>query len=555
MKEFKNEPLLGTRRVEETGEGPKLGGYEWMSYKETEDIVNNLARGFLDKNLCPKVEGDPQFENTREMRFLGIYAKNRAEWVLCDQAMMAISGTTIPYYDTLGEPAIYYITELTQLSTIALTSECLPRIISYKLDPVGHHKMRTLKNLLIMDKLEEGMEEEARAAGLSIFHFHDLLDAGRQSTSSLIPATRSTVASICFTSGTTGNPKGVIITHGNLLGCVAGIVKTKWYSASAEDRYLSYLPLAHMWERLMVQVNITRGVSIGFYNGNVFKLKEDLAALKPSLMISVPRLYYRFYDVIKNKIQETSGVKRMLIDRALKVKLENLRKTGETKHYLYDKLVFNQMKKVLGGNVRTMCSGSAPIAPEVLDFLKICFCAPICEGYGQTESCAGGCVTVDDDHFSGHCGSPWLCQEIKLVDIPHLHYFATDSDAYGKPAPRGEICLRGTNITQGYFKTPDKTKETIDSDGWLHTGDVGIFLQGGRLKIIDRISNCFKLQQGEYIAAEKLENVYIKCPYLAQIFVYGDGMRNYLVALGTLDRENVFKWAKQTGKWKFKLSL
>ena len=547
MKEYGKHNFLGTRKVLETSPEVKLGKYEWITYEKALDTIIALSKGYMELDLCPMTPGDPNFPNTKQMRFLGIYSKNRAEWMLCDQAAMAMGITTVPYYDTLGDEAFYHVTQQTRLTTIALPGYAMSKVIELKSRGFGD-RLSSIKNLIVFGVVEASNICKAKEAGFEIYELWEVIEKGKQSEMELNPARAETVATLSYTSGTTGMAKGVIMTHGNIVGCLAGVLSMDWFNPDASDTVISYLPLAHMWERLMSQMSIGRGIGIGFYNGNVYTLKEDLVQLKPSLMASVPRLYSKFYDLITAKIQATSGLKRKLIDRALKTKIQQYNKTGKTTHFIYDKLIFNKMKNVLGGKMRSMVSSSAPISPDVLDVLKACFCCPITEGYGQTETCAGGCVSNLDDNLSGHCGAPWFCSELKLIDCPEMEYFATDKDVEGNPMPRGEVCYRGTNVTQGYFKAPELTKKSLDSEGWLHTGDVGQFLKGGRLRIIDRISNFFKLQQGEYIAAEKLENIYIKCPYLAQIFVYGDGMRNYLVALGTLDSPSALKWAEVSGR-------
>lgn len=172
-------------------------------------------------------------------------------------------------------------------------------------------------------------------------------------------------------------------------------------------------------------------------------------------------------------------------------------------HSVYDTLVFNKMRALIGGRVKGMVTGSAPISPEVLNFLKICFCAPIHEGYGQTESSAASSLTSAFDPVAGHVGGPLSCIRIRLKDIPEMNYFSTDEN------PRGEICYQGNSIFKGYYKNDEKTKEALSEDGWLASGDVGMVLPNGSMKIIDRAKNIFKLSQGEYIAPEKLENVYI----------------------------------------------
>jgi len=314
-----------------------------------------------------------------------------------------------------------------------------------------------------------------------------------------------------------------------------------------DDVHLSYLPMPHVFEKLCFCSMIANGCRIGLYGGEVLKLKEDLAELKPTFFPSVPRLFSRMYDVINGMFREATGVKKSLIQKALASKLEHLRKTGSPTHGLWDALVFKKTKAVLGGRVRMCVTGSAPISAEVLDFLKVCFCSPILEGYGQTECTGVVTVTSPLDPEAGHVGGPGLHLEMKLEDIPDMEYLTTDM-AEGFPAPRGEVCYRGPAIIKGYFKLPDKTAEAIDSDGWLHSGDVGLIRPNGSLKIIDRKKNIFKLAQGEYVAPEKMENMFTKIPIVAQIFVHGDSLEAYVVAVVVPDEANLKKWAEAEGK-------
>lgn len=199
------------------------------------------------------------------------------------------------------------------------------------------------------------------------------------------------------------------------------------------------------------------------------------------------------------------------------------------------------MKKRLGGRVKYCLTGSAPISKDVIDFLKICFCCPIFEGYGQTECCGAASITHQDDPLSGHVGGVLPTFLLKLEDVPEMNYFSTDTDEEGTSYPRGEICYKGESNFIGYFKEPEKTAETLDRDGWLHTGDVGELQPNGALRIIDRKKNIFKLSQGEYIASEKLELLYSKSKYIAQMFIYGDSLQNYIVAIIVPDKEQVLK--------------
>ena len=189
-----------------------------------------------------------------------------------------------------------------------------------------------------------------------------------------------------------------------------------------------------------------------------------------------------------------------------------------------------------------MMTGSAPISQDVLDFLKVCFCAPICEGYGMTESAGGSCTTYPNDSESGHVGGPLQNVKIRLKDIPEMSYYSTD-----KPYPRGEICFWGSSVMTGYFKNPKKTAEAMHGE-WLRSGDVGMVLSTGAIKIFDRAKNIFKLSQGEYLAPEKLENVYIQSPWIQQIWIHGDPLHDWILAIIVLDPDRLKKYTDQTGK-------
>lgn len=199
-------------------------------------------------------------------------------------------------------------------------------------------------------------------------------------------------------------------------------------------------------------------------------------------------------------------------------KISNVTTDGSYTHSLYDPLVFSKTKQAMGGRLRLMTSGSAPILPHVHSFMKVVMACPLIEGYGQTETTGVTFATDSLDPTTGHVGGPtvnfYVNQsnvEFKLEDIPEMNYTHKDVDSNKKPCPRGEICIRGPGVFVGYYKDPEKFRESIDSDGWFHTGDVGCILPGnGALKIIDRKKNIFKLQHGEYIAAEKVESVYLK---------------------------------------------
>jgi len=267
------------------------------------------------------------------------------------------------------------------------------------------------------------------------------------------------------------------------------------------------------------------GGCIGFFTGDPLRLLEDAQFLKPHFFPSVPRVLNRVYQSAM-AAGNAPGLKGALFRMAVKTKLDQLHATGINTHPLWDFLVFNKVRAVLGGNIVLVSTGSAPISAEVIDFLKIAFYCEVTEGYGMTENCGACTHTIKDDpSCAGTIGPPQPICELKLVDVPAMNYMSDD-----KPNPRGELCVRGANCFVGYYKDEKNTRDTL-KDGWLYTGDVAEIDSQGRFKIIDRVKNIMKLAQGEYVALEKVENTYTACPIVQQIYVHGDSLQSYLLAV------------------------
>jgi len=308
---------------------------------------------------------------------------------------------------------------------------------------------------------------------------------------------------------------------------------------SPDDIHMSYLPLAHSFERIVTFVIISYAACIGFYQGNIVELFNDIATLRPTFLVGAPRVWSRLYDKMQIAISSGSTFKKKLFEWGFAAKKKAL-DNGSTAPF-WDKILFSKTKARLGGRVRFIISGSAPLDPKLGQFLKICFCCSIIEGYGLTENVGAAFLAQLSDPSFGHVGAPLSSLEVKLVDVPEMEYSSKNTP------PTGEVCLRGYALFKGYYKAPDQTKEAIDPDGWFHTGDIGRWNSNGTLSIIDRKKNIFKLAQGEYVAVEYLEGVFIRSKYVLQIWVYGNSFKPKLVSVVVPDPDVVFPWAKENG--------
>jgi len=516
VKLYGDNECLGTRSFLPLG---GRGPYEWKSYKEIGRLATAFGSGL--KNLGA-VRGE----------HIGIYSKNREEWVVTDQACNSYSLVLVALYDTLGENAVAYIADHAECKIVICSGESLPNMLA------ATSQCRHLKIIIKLEDVEDEVTE-AEAKGIRLVSYSQVLKNGEaESYDHDVPAPED-LYSIMYTSGTTGDPKGVLLSHRNVVACMAGVnPRVSKDAINSHDAYLSFLPLAHIFERIVIQCAFGRGARVGFYQGVVPKIIEDVQELKPSFFVGVPRVYDKIYGKIVNLLPQQGRLKNFLFHRAL-ASMENALRTGK-ESALWNFLVLNKARQRMGGKVRAMLSGGAPLTPAVHKFLTLTFGCPIVQGYGLTETCAGAtCGYLEDPSFD-HVGAPIECCEIKLVDVPELGYTSADE------LPRGEITIRGPHVSAGYFKDDEKTAESF-RNGWFYTGDIGRWNADGTLSIIDRKKNIFKLSHGEYIAVEKLEGVFSRSKFVSQIWVYGDSTRASLVAVVHPDIDALFPWARAQG--------
>lgn len=522
--------LRGTRV---SGNGACLGWrekgeeeYRWIHYKEVVERAKNFGAGMLHKKL-------------KAGSFVGIYSSNNVECVLAEHASYGRSMAIVPIYDTLGPKAFTLIVNEAEMSIVICDKEERTRSLMN-----DKNEMPTLKLIVQVEPISEEARKRAKELRLDLLSFKEMEEIGKANPQKMIPPKPETLAAVCYTSGTTGSPKGVMLTHGSIVANVSAVMLQLGETApGSSDTMLSFLPLAHMFERCCQVGLYMTGGKVGFYQGDIRNLSEDFKALKPTVIPCVPRLLNRMYDKIQEEAK-SNKLKKMLLNMAIESKKSEIERDIIRNNSIWDWTVLKPIQDKLGGRLRLIVVGSAPIAGHVLTFLRCALGCVIVVGYGQTECVAPCTLTTPGDISVDNVGPPVPCCRVKLVDVPDMNYFASEG--------KGEVCVQGLTVFQGYLKDTEKTESTVDKDGWLHTGDIGMWLPNGSLTIVDRKKHIFKLQQGEYVAPEKIENIYLRNPYVSQIFVHGDSLKACVVGIVVPEMESVMQWCREknfTGEW------
>ena len=452
-----------------------------------------------------------------------------------DLACMSQALYTVSLYDTLGPSATEYIANHASLSCIATSLPHIPTLL--KLKP----RLPSLKVIISLDPLDDGeMTGQSKHALLSAMASElDLTVYSMQQVEAIgasfgppryNPALPTDIITINYTSGTTGPPKGVVLTHSAAV--VAASCALVSCSQGPTDRFISYLPLAHIYARMIEHGALWSGAAIGYFHGDVLGLVDDMQSLRPTAFTSVPRLYNRFGGAIRAATVQQLGVKGALARHIISTKLAKMEPadspSATNTHAIYDRIWGRKVAAALGlDQAHEMVSGSAPLDPTLHKFFRAAFGNRFVQGYGLTETYAQGLCQLAGDLSVGNCGACAPTLELMLLDVPDMEYFSTD-----KPQPRGELCIRGGSLFSGYYKNEEETKKAMLPDGWFCTGDIATVDSRGRFQIIDRRKNVLKLAQGEYISPERIENIYLShLSFLAMAYVHGDSMQTFLVAI------------------------
>lgn len=485
----------------------KEGGV-WRSYS-TEEFIQTANRFSFGLMALGVQAGDK----------IVIISPNRPEWNFADIGMMQVGVINVPIYTTLSESEIRFILNDCGARIVLCGDEQLYEKVSHVRPEVP-----SINGIYTFDRLPGAV------------HWSDILEKGdafqdQQKLKERRAAVRpADCATILYTSGTTGTPKGVVLSHYNIVSNVLSVEHLP--PVNQKDTALSFLPLCHSYERVLTYLYQYLGVSV-YYAESMEKISDNLKEIHPQVFSAVPRLLEKVYDKIVDKGKELKGIKRALffwaLDLGLRFELDG--KNGwwyEFQLKQARKIIFSKWQEALGGNTRVIVSGGAALQPRLA---RVFWAAgiPVLEGYGLTET--SPIIAVNNFEPHGACFGT-VGPVIDGVQV--------------KMAEDGEIICKGPNVMMGYYNRPDLTAEVIDEEGWFHTGDIGTFVQNRFLKITDRKKEIFKTSGGKYIAPQALENKFKESPFIEQLMVVGEN-KKFPAAIVVPNFAHLIKWCEIKG--------
>jgi len=554
VSKYQEKKLLGTRDVlaEEDEVQPngkmfkklELGDYRWLTYEEVDGMQDNFGRGLRVLGMRPNDK-------------LCLYADTRAEWLIAAQASFQQSLPVVTIYTNLGEDGVIHGLSETQAEVVITSHELLPKFKS-----ILAARKDNVKTIVYMENPIKKTDVTGFRDDVRLISFWDVISLGKKTqcnnnldevSADPVAPSANTPAIIMYTSGSTGTPKGVILTHGNMVTTLNGFLYC--LDPNPDDIYIAYLPLAHVLELVGGEsMMIVWGVAIGYSHPNTLTDKStmvkrggkgDASVLRPTIMFCVPLILDRIYKGVTENIKKKGEFVSQLMDFCIDYKIGCSRR-GEVTPIL-DRLIFKSIRMLVGGRVRAILSGGAPLSENTHEYLRNVLGVTLLQGYGLTETNACATVMSCKENSVGRVGPPVQGVKIKLVNWEEGNYRVSD-----QPCPRGEIYIGGNNVAAGYYKNEEKTKEEFytDEEGtrWFKTGDIGQFESDGTLRIVDRKKDLVKLQFGEYVSLGKVESVLKGCPVVANVCIFGDSRQSYVVAVVCPVKEILTEIATKFGK-------
>lgn len=495
----------------------KDGAWVSITFKEAADEAKKIAGGLASIGV---VKGDR----------VALISGNRYQWALIDYAVLSLGAMLVPVYPSLLPEQVQYILEDSEAKAVIVENE----IQADKINEI-REKLSTVKDTYIIDLPEKKLGKDWKSlADLEEAGLAFLKEKPDYITESINSVDTDAWATLIYTSGTTGEPKGTILTHRNFLFDVED--SSSVIDVYSEDLFLSFLPLSHVLERMAGHfLSCYNGAAVA-YAESIDTVAENMGEVKPSIMVSVPRLYEKIYGRVIEAVETGSPVKRKIFYWALGVgkeyvnKIMRKEKIGgglQFKRNLAYKLVFGKLYEKVGGKIRFFISGGAPLNADIAEFFGAAG-MKILEGYGLTETSPVISVNLLDNFKFGTTGPVLPNVEVKIAED-------------------GEILTRGDHVMVGYYHKEAETKEAIDSDGWFYTGDIGHIDEDGMLKITDRKKNIIVTSGGKNIAPQPIENNFVSSPLIDQALMIGD-KRKFCTAVIVPSEEGFQRWAEENGK-------
>ncbi|KAG4440860.1 hypothetical protein IFR05_003673 [Cadophora sp. M221] len=494
----------------------ELSGYEYMGFTDYHKLVLEVGAGFRKLGLASPDR-------------VHMFASTSAHWLATAHGAVSQSMPIVTAYDTLGEDGLRYSLTATKAKAIFLEPHLLSILVKVLQDA------KDIQYIVYNTDSEHTVREQdmellkSSFAHITVLSFDELRQLGAENMVATNLPSSDDLACIMYTSGSTGVPKGVELTHKNIVAAVAGINTTLGPHLGSDDGLLAYLPLAHIFEVLLEHVALYRGITLGY--GSPRTLSEancrncvgDIREFKPTLLVGVPAVWETVKKGVIANVDRGGPVLKAAFWSAFHTK-RTLMSTGLPGSKLLDFLVFNKVKAATGGRLRFCLTSAAPISRETQEFISMAI-APLVSAYGSTETAGMGAVCDPLSWTIDACGEVESSVEIKLVDYPDAGYHATNL-----PHPQGEVWIRGHSVTKGYYENAEETSAAF-SDGWFKTGDIGEWDRNGHLRIIDRKKNLVKTLNGEYIALEKLESLYRSATVVANLCVYASTSESHPIVL------------------------